>query len=464
MTISITNFVDVNVTLAGATAERFSFGKLLGVFEHSATSNRFDGPYTSVAEGVEAGFTSTDEPEVHAWLTSVFAQASGVDAVYVGRIDSGDADLTESLDFIEAEAGEDAWYFTTIESRLEADIILAAAWHEARRKFFIAQTSDVLGSQVAQVTFAGVTNTVGDSTIRIVHGDDVDFTLTRTSAGSETSAQIATAIFTAWNLNATAAALAVATNPSSGVVRLTFVEPGITYTVTGTHTGGTATPSTTTPPTGDIGDRLSLAGYHRSAPYWHVLDDAAEGTADGGGPGDGYLDGAAASDGGGFNLDTPGGVGTWAFRELSGITGDTISSADAADFYSKNVNLYARVKGLTFTSKGTAASGRFIDVTTSLDWLAVRIEEAVLSAFVGAATKIPFTNAGINIIRAAVQAVLDAGVSYGHLSPDTLATIDMPDVLTISAAAKATRELTFSVNAVLAGAIHKATITVTVQQ
>lgn len=360
MPAAITEFVDINISLSSAAADAASFGTLMGVFDHSIGSGRQAGPFSSVEEAVSAGFTSVAEPEVNAWVSAVFSQDDALDAVLIGRQDAGDADWTATMTAIEAE-DPDSWYFTNIESRVEAEIALVAAWIEARQKIFIAQSSD-------------------------------------------------------------AAILA-----------------------------GTA---------GNVALDLQAAGYNRTALIYHSLDDSSAGDA----PSHGYLDGAWASSIAGLDLDAPNGVGIAAYRQLDGIPFDDVSSGQASEIYAAGANLFGRNKGLNFTSKGTMASGRFIDVTTSLDWLKARLEEEILSAFVATNTKVPFTNAGINITRAAAQEVFDRGVSFGHLSADQPATISLPDVVTVSNANKANRELVGVANGVLAGAQQKFTLNITIQQ
>jgi hypothetical protein len=183
-------------------------------------------------------------------------------------------------------------------------------------------------------------------------------------------------------------------------------------------------------------------GYNRSAGWYHAAD--AE-----------YLDGAESSSGGGLNLDAPDGAGIWAYRQLEGVPFDAVTGAQALAIYAANANLFGRNKGVNFTSKGTMASGRFIDVTTSIDWTVARMEEAILALFVGTPTKIPYTNAGINIIVATVQDVLNRGVTAGHFSTDVDPTVVAPDVSTVSGQDKIDRLLTLTANVVLAGAIQK---------
>jgi hypothetical protein len=339
MPAAITEFIDV--LLSGAAAEKFAFGIPLGAFTHTITVNRQDGPYFSLSEVVAAGFTAAATPEIYAWASAVFAQDDGVDSLLIGRIDALDANLTASLDAIEA-AGANTWYITNIQSRADADIADLAAWTETRNKLAIVQSSDI----------------------------------------------------------ALAAALA-----------------------------------------------LQTAGYNRTALIYH--DDDTE-----------YLDGAWTSSGGGMNLDAPGGVGIWAYRQLDGVPFDDVTAAEATSIYAADANLFGRNKGLSFTSKGTAASSRFLDVQTSIDWVKARTEEEILSLFVGTPTKVPYTNAGINLVAAAIQNVLNRGVNFGHFSPDVAPTVTAPDVSTISSADKINRELTLQASAVLAGAIQKVNLTI----
>jgi hypothetical protein len=341
MPAAITEFIDVDVLLSGAAAEKFAFGIPLGAFTHTITVNRQDGPYFSLSEVVAAGFTSVATPDIYGWASAVFAQDDGVDSLLIGRIDALDASLTASLDAIEA-AGANTWYITNIESRADADIADLAAWTETRNKLAIVQSDDL--------------------------------TLT--------------------------AALA-----------------------------------------------LQTAGYNRTALIYH--DDDTE-----------YLDGAWTSSGGGMNLDAPGGVGIWAYRQLEAVPFDDVTAAEATSIYAADANLFGRNKGLSFTSKGTAASSRFLDVQTSIDWVKARTEEEILSLFVGTPTKVPYTNAGINLVAAAIQNVLNRGVNFGHFSPDVAPTVTAPDVSTISSADKINRELTLQATAVLAGAIQKVNLTI----
>ena len=203
---------------------------------------------------------------------------------------------------------------------------------------------------------------------------------------------------------------------------------------------------------GNIGEQLQALGYNRTALLYHALD--AE-----------YADGAWSSVGGGFDLDGPSGVGTWFGKTLAGITFDSVSAAEAQNIFDVNANLFGRNLGLQFVSKGTMASGRFIDVQTTIDWVQQRLEESILSLLVGTPTKIPYTDAGIALVGNSAQSVLDLGVTAGHFTEDGVngpPSVTLPLRRNISNALIQTRTLQFTAQATIAGAIQKVELTLNV--
>ena len=203
---------------------------------------------------------------------------------------------------------------------------------------------------------------------------------------------------------------------------------------------------------GNINDLLAVAGYKRTVgPLYHAVSS---------GVANGYADGAWASSGFGMPLDQPNGRGIWAYRTLEGINFDNVSSAQAAAIYADNGNLYGRNKGLSFTSLGSTAFGvpYFVDIQTTIDWAQARIEEDIVALFV-ARPVVPYTNAGINLIVAAIKNRLDQGVTFGHFSPDVATVVTAPDVSEVSDADKLARELTLTAEATFAGGIQRLVLT-----
>ena len=193
---------------------------------------------------------------------------------------------------------------------------------------------------------------------------------------------------------------------------------------------------------GNVAETLQTNNFNRTALWWHVTDGE-------------YLDGAISSSGGGQNLDAPNGAGIWAYRQLESIPFDTIEASEFANILSFSANAFGRKKGLAFSFRGSMASGRFIDITTSADWVEQRSEEAVIQRFVNE-NKVSFTNAGINIIGGDLQEVLDQGVTNSHFGDDvTDPVVVLFDVSEVSSTDKALRELTLEGEAVFGGAIQK---------
>jgi len=338
MTVPLSTVVDITINVTGSQGPKFGFGSILGAFTHSVTANRQDGPYFSIKEVEDAGFTSAATPTIHEWATIVFSQARGVDSLIVGRVDAVDANYTVTMTAIEAE-DPNSWYWTNIESRVDADIALVAAWVEARFYRFSGQSDDKTGAAMAAAKAA--------------------------------------------------------------LQKRTFLS-------------------------------------------YHATD------------GD-YLDGGITSIVGGFNLDVPNGVGVAFGKAPSGITPDILTDSESTAIFAENGNVYTTTNQ-PFYTKGTSADGSFIDIQTTVDWLDKRTQEAIISLFTGTGTKIPYTQRGIHQVVTSVLGVLNDGVSFGHFAPNPAPRCEEPDILTISAADKANRNLTLEATATLAGAIQQLTI------
>ena len=73
--------------------------------------------------------------------------------------------------------------------------------------------------------------------------------------------------------------------------------------------------------------------------------------------------------------------------------------------------------------------------------------------------KVPFTNAGVTLVEAAIRSVLNQAVANGLIAEAPAYTVVSPNVLTVSANDKANRVLgDFRFVATLQGAVHKVVI------
>lgn len=157
-------------------------------------------------------------------------------------------------------------------------------------------------------------------------------------------------------------------------------------------------------------------------------------------------------------LPTDPGSATWKFKTLAGITVDTLRAAEVAALVAKKSNYYTECNGINITCEGWAASGTFFDETRFIDWLSARISEGAFKALVDN-PKLPYTNAGIEVILNIVRARLSDGIDAGGLSADPAPVVTAPSVASIDAADKAARCVpNIKFTATLAGAIHKVQI------
>ncbi|WPJ20669.1 tail sheath protein [Pseudomonas phage vB_PF_Y1-MI] len=156
----------------------------------------------------------------------------------------------------------------------------------------------------------------------------------------------------------------------------------------------------------------------------------------------------------GYQLQEQPGSNTWAYKTLSGFSVSKLSDTESKNILSKNGNTYETVGGLNTTVGGKMFGGEWIDVMVFVDWLEQRMKERLWFRMANS-KKIPYTSAGAAIIEAEIRAQLNDGIRAGGLADSPSPTVNVPDVLSVSANMRAQRifeGITFEAR--LAGAIH----------
>lgn len=152
------------------------------------------------------------------------------------------------------------------------------------------------------------------------------------------------------------------------------------------------------------------------------------------------------------------GSDTWKFKTLSGVATDNLSSGRVNAIAAKRGNVYTEVAGLSITQEGKMFSGEWADVVRFIDWLQAEIKVRVFTQLVNN-QKVPYTDLGVDIIKAAIQGALDAGVLVGGLSSNPSPYVTAPVVADVDATTKGTRVLPdVKFFGTLAGAIHATVI------
>lgn len=191
---------------------------------------------------------------------------------------------------------------------------------------------------------------------------------------------------------------------------------------------------------GVLGAALKAAGYDRTFALFHRRPQQFAACA--------WL---------GARLALDPGSATWKFAPLSGVTADVLSSTERGFLSDDNLNFYESTAGLGITREGVMASGEFVDVTQTVDWLTARIQERVFGVLANA-RKVPMTNKGRDLLVAEVLGQLREGEASGALVPGS-SVVRAPDVSTLNPADRAARHFkTIEFSAQIAGAVHKVTV------
>lgn len=150
---------------------------------------------------------------------------------------------------------------------------------------------------------------------------------------------------------------------------------------------------------------------------------------------------------------------TWGWKSLIGVTVDSaLTDTHETNLEAKYVNFFTTVAGVNAIRYGITSGNEWIDIMRGSDWTAARIRERVLTLILNR-DKVPYTEQGIELVRAEILSQLQNGVSRGFLAATPEPTCTVPDITIITAANKSGRHLTgVKFRAILAGAIHKTTL------
>jgi hypothetical protein len=145
------------------------------------------------------------------------------------------------------------------------------------------------------------------------------------------------------------------------------------------------------------------------------------------------------------------GSATWKFKELQSVPTYELSQGQVANVENKNATWCMATADVPMTSNGQVASGEYIDVIHGLDRLKARIQNLVFTALANV-DKVPFTDAGVQMVVSPLRAALEGGKTNGILASYE---ISFPAVAELSVTDKGKRFLPdVKFTGVLAGAIH----------
>lgn len=109
---------------------------------------------------------------------------------------------------------------------------------------------------------------------------------------------------------------------------------------------------------------------------------------------------------------------TLKFKQLPGITYETIGTSQANALEAKNCNVYVYYENDTaILEQGVMCNGDFFDERHGLDWLQNAVQTADYNTLYTSTTKIPQTDAGTTTRIANIEKVLDVADKSGLFAP-----------------------------------------------
>lgn len=244
--------------------------------------------------------------------------------------------------------------------------------------------------------------------------------------------------------------IAVAAAQVEALERAMFAQSGDSAIISAVY--NSSTPNT------DIHSYLKSKGYHRTVAFYEP--DAADTLA------------AAAI--GRYFSEVPGSA-TMKFESLVGVSPTQLTATQLTNLLSKNGNGYRELGGFSMVYEGTAASGRFFDLTHGNDDLKA-IAQINMVGILRKGPKVPMTQNGLNALGGGLRTALRQKTRDGLVADSRVNalgeteapafTVTMPNIQDVPAAARELREITsaspFKFEYTAAGAVHKAAVRGTV--
>lgn len=448
---NIDRIVNVQISLNTTGISTEGFSTLLCVGPHMYGLTRVS-TYTDPNQMIEDGFSAEDA--LYHMVSDAFAQTPSPAQVKVGR------QQVDGFTIMVSQLGATSTYTLTVSNTLADGTI--------RKKEYTYTNSSGSESDILKGILQAIT---GDSDSVLIDNDSqadepslTQLHLEAKNPGTAFSVKVTSNLQTAMDDTTESITLSMAKIVTSdsdfyGVALASRTDEDILAMAewaeaneklfgTATAADGAKNSEVTT----DIGSQLKAKNYYRTFWFYHALA-ATE-----------YPECAIMARC--FAID-PGGE-TWANKQLSSITTDGLSETEALAVQGKNGNTFEAFRNISITQNGKVAAGEWIDVIRFRDWLAEEIKVNVFNLLINR-DKVPYTDAGIAAVEAAVRSALTLGQTRGGIAPTEYDesenknlgfTVSVPLASTISPNQKALRILNdVKFTARLAGAIHVVNIT-----
>jgi len=438
--MSLNDIVAVTISLETSAPTRVGFGVplIMARCKTAWQGGARVAEYTSAASMVTAGFPASSNPVKMA--TACFAQNPKPARILVGDIVEG---ATKVVDLTPLQVLADTDYSvivngTTLTYTSDGTPTLAEICTGIETAIDTEGSLNADGSSGTKVVVTCSDETAPD-TLRPVDIDLIEY-IDKTPEGTETVAEAVAAVSLInddW--------YCLLNEHNSGTIVTTLspaVEALYKIFICRSQNSDILGPLSTT----DIAYALQAGAAYRTAVFYHSAADE-------------YFNDCAWA---GRCLPYDPGSITWKFKTLATIPYDTFTETQETTLKTKSCNHYVLIQGLNMTQEGVMAGGEFIDVVRGIDFIRSRLQEYVFTLLKNA-PKVPYTDGGVGQVENEVRAVLQLAENQTILSPDPKFTVTVPKVADVSTNDKANRllpDITFT--GTLAGAIHATQISGTI--
>jgi hypothetical protein len=389
--------------------------------------------YASLSDLISDGWLTTDA--VYLYAQSLLSQNPNVQSFVVGRRtvapdSSPDADWATALTAI--QNSNPSWYAfvvvptTAVLATTITEQLQIAAWAETAQRPFFTDSSD------ATILASGTTDAASQ-----IAALSRNYTVV-----SYHAPQIATATATV-TLGTTQATSTIVTE-ATGVVTLSFSAAFITANVIAGSINGQA--YSVTYGTSDAATFTALVAAINALTNTQAIAINSSGTyatrsikitaTASSAPSAGESISAAW-----LGKVVPLTIGSYnpAYRQLSGVTPDSLQVGQKIIAWGKQCSTFTTVSGLDLTERGYVAGGdyKYFDITMGIDWVRANLQAAYLQAL-ASPQKVPFTDAGGLLLQSVGQGVMATAASMGIVDSSSI-TVTVPKVATISSTDKAAR-------------------------
>lgn len=109
---------------------------------------------------------------------------------------------------------------------------------------------------------------------------------------------------------------------------------------------------------------------------------------------------------------------TLMYKQQPGLVPENLTPTQAQALKDKNCNVFVAYDNDTaILQHGTMVNGTFADIVTGTDWLATTIQTELWNILYTTTTKIPQTDAGVNLLVTSVERLCTQAVNNGLLAP-----------------------------------------------